>query len=126
MILYFKFQEWQEFLDRAFSVLIPQVPDESLDAGTKINKYERIILFIRLIAHFKTFIFSINHKFSDENERRILDVGCGPSISNIISASKWSQNIIMADFLESNRREVERFWKVWYSLVLPHFKEHVE
>ena len=50
----------------------------------------------------------------EENEKTILDVGCGPSISNIISASKWSQNIIMADYLESNRREVERFWKVCY------------
>ena len=26
------FQEWQEFLDRAFSILIPQVLDQSLDA----------------------------------------------------------------------------------------------
>ena len=59
--------------------------------------------------------------FLGKCERLILDVGCGPSISNIISASKWSQNIIMADFLESNRREVERFWKVWYNLVLPLF-----
>ena len=28
------FQEWQEFLDRAFSILIPQVLDISLDAST--------------------------------------------------------------------------------------------
>ena len=52
----------------------------------------------------------------DENkepkQRTVLDIGCGPSISNIISASKWSQNIILADFLDSNRKEVERFWKV--------------
>ena len=42
----------------------------------------------------------------------LLDIGCGPSISNIISASKRTSNIILADYLESNRREVERFWKV--------------
>ena len=57
----------------------------------------------------------------EENEKFILDVGCGPSISNIISASKWSQNIIMADYLESNRREVERFWKVCYEFILSIF-----
>ena len=59
--------------------------------------------------HYSIFCF---YMILEENERFILDVGCGPSISNIISASKWSQNIIMADYLESNRREVERFWKV--------------
>ena len=35
--------------------------------------------------------------------------GCGPSISNIISASNLSSDILMADFLKSNRDEVERF-----------------
>ena len=58
------------------------------------------------------FVFLISEEDENPSEKRILDVGCGPSISNIISASKWSQNIILADFLESNRREVERFWKV--------------
>ena len=48
----------------------------------------------------------------EPKQRTVLDIGCGPSISNIISASKWSQNIILADFLDSNRKEVERFWKV--------------
>ena len=71
--------------------------------------------------HSRTLFAFIYHSFLEDNERRILDVGCGPSISNIISASKWSQNIIMADFLDSNRREVERFWKVCYHLVLPLF-----
>jgi len=80
--------EWQEFLDRAFSILIPQIFDELLEANARSHSSDE-----------------------EENERFILDVGCGPSISNIISASKWSQNIIMADYLESNRREVERFWK---------------
>lgn len=41
----------------------------------------------------------------------VIDVGCGPSISNVISASKMSDNIILADILESNRRQVEMFWK---------------
>ena len=48
----------------------------------------------------------------EPKQRTVLDIGCGPSISNIISASKWSQNIFLADFLDSNRKEVERFWKV--------------
>ena len=48
----------------------------------------------------------------EPKQRTVLDIGCGPSISNIISASKWSQDIILADFLDSNRKEVERFWKV--------------
>ena len=48
----------------------------------------------------------------EPKRQTVLDIGCGPSISNIISASKWSQHIILADFLDSNRKEVERFWKV--------------
>ena len=40
---------------------------------------------------------------------KLLDVGCGPSIANIISASKSFSHITMADYLTSNRDEVARF-----------------
>lgn len=43
------------------------------------------------------------------DKKVILDIGCGPSISNIISASKYCSQIIMADYLTSNRDEVKRF-----------------
>ncbi|XP_040572252.1 phenylethanolamine N-methyltransferase [Lepeophtheirus salmonis] len=46
-----------------------------------------------------------------KDEPRVLDIGCGPSISNIIAASSWSSHIILADFLESNRVEVRGFWR---------------
>ena len=39
----------------------------------------------------------------------MLDVGCGPSIANVISAAKWSRNVVMADVLESNRSEIKKF-----------------
>jgi len=39
----------------------------------------------------------------------VLDVGCGPSICNVISASRVSDKIYLCDILESNRAEVERF-----------------
>ena len=64
-----------------------------------------------------TIYFIVVDNVDQIGERVVLDIGCGPSISNIISASKFSQNIIMADFLDSNRKEVERFWKVGCNLV---------
>jgi len=67
-------EEWTEFLDRIFSIIVPSLLPEVEDPI-------------------------------------VIDVGCGPSISNIISASKWSKKIYMADYLESNRKEVEAFWK---------------
>jgi hypothetical protein len=63
--------EWTEFLDRAFSVILPSIQKSDC--------------------------------------KQILDIGCGPSIANIISASKYCSNITMADYLASNRAEVERF-----------------
>ncbi len=39
----------------------------------------------------------------------VVDVGCGPSVANVISASGWSRRIHMADLLRSNREEIERF-----------------
>ncbi|XP_023340116.1 nicotinamide N-methyltransferase isoform X2 [Eurytemora carolleeae] len=39
----------------------------------------------------------------------ILDLGCGPSICNIISASRVSKRIYLADLLEGNRRELKKW-----------------
>ena len=39
----------------------------------------------------------------------VLDLGCGPSICNIISASRWSNRIFLAELLEANRREVSKY-----------------
>ena len=33
----------------------------------------------------------------------VFDVGCGPSIASVISASRWSDRIYLCDYLESNR-----------------------
>lgn len=83
-------EEWTEFLDRAFNMIIPQICSSQSSNRSAVEAITK-----------------------DTSEPRVLlDVGCGPSISNIISASKWTSNIILADFLESNRREVERFWKL--------------
>jgi len=39
----------------------------------------------------------------------VVDLGCGPSICSIISASRWSREIYLAELLGGNRREVERW-----------------
>jgi hypothetical protein len=36
-------------------------------------------------------------------EAVVLDLGCGPSICNILAASTWSRHIYLADLLEGNR-----------------------
>ncbi len=37
------------------------------------------------------------------DEATVLDVGCGPSVAGVISASAWSANIHLCDYLNSNR-----------------------
>ena len=39
----------------------------------------------------------------------VMDLGCGPSIANIISASNWSDKIYMAELLEGNRKEIVKY-----------------
>lgn len=39
----------------------------------------------------------------------LLEYGCGPTISRFITASKYVQNIIAAEHLQSNRKEIE-YW----------------
>ena len=39
----------------------------------------------------------------------VLDLGCGPSISSVIPASQWASNIYLAELLEGNRREIQRW-----------------
>ena len=34
---------------------------------------------------------------------RVLDLGCGPSICNILAASRWTDHIYLADLLQGNR-----------------------
>ena len=44
-----------------------------------------------------------------ENNISVMDLGCGPSICNIISASMCSNHIYMAELLEGNRQEIIKF-----------------
>ena len=44
-----------------------------------------------------------------ENNISVMDLGCGPSICNIISASLCSKLIYMAELLEGNRQEIIKF-----------------
>ncbi|XP_037069218.1 phenylethanolamine N-methyltransferase-like [Pollicipes pollicipes] len=38
--------------------------------------------------------------------RHVLEVGCGPTITAVLSASRWSEHITMADFVPANREAV--------------------
>ena len=44
-----------------------------------------------------------------ERNISVMDLGCGPSICNIISASLCSKLIYMAELLEGNRQEIIKF-----------------
>ena len=44
-----------------------------------------------------------------ERNISVMDLGCGPSICNIISASLCSNLIYMAELLEGNRKEIIKF-----------------
>ena len=117
--------ELQHFLsyywfDWGFFFIFHHTPGEinELIFGTKISGERRAI--------FKSIFFNLdwqcsapvlpakkrsNHLRSkvEVKNTQLLDVGCGPSIANIISASKYFNRITMADYLTSNRNEVERF-----------------
>lgn len=42
-------------------------------------------------------------------ELTVMDLGCGPSICNVISASMCSNKIYMAELLEGNRKEIIKY-----------------
>jgi len=46
-----------------------------------------------------------------ESGGSVLDLGSGPSISSIISASRWSNKIYLAELLQGNREEIEKWWR---------------
>jgi phenylethanolamine N-methyltransferase len=58
--------------------------------------------------------------------RVVLDVGGGPTIYQLISASRYASRIVFAEFLAVNRKEVKSWWRAaaghhdW-----SHFFEHV-
>ncbi|XP_013405862.1 indolethylamine N-methyltransferase-like [Lingula anatina] len=43
--------------------------------------------------------------------QRLLDVGTGPSIFNLISISKYFEEIYLSDFSAHNREVLEKWWK---------------
>ncbi|XP_061098736.1 nicotinamide N-methyltransferase-like [Conger conger] len=40
---------------------------------------------------------------------KLIEVGCGPTIYSLISASKCFEEIVVSDFTDSNRREIEKW-----------------
>ncbi|XP_013388501.1 indolethylamine N-methyltransferase [Lingula anatina] len=42
---------------------------------------------------------------------RLLDIGSGPCIHNVISASKWFDEITFTDFADVNRRALKKWWQ---------------
>ena len=62
-------------------------------------------------AQFLEKVFSIVvPKFLDSSKNRVvLDLGSGPSICNIIAASKWASSIYLAELLEGNRKEITKY-----------------
>ncbi|XP_013388507.1 indolethylamine N-methyltransferase-like [Lingula anatina] len=41
---------------------------------------------------------------------RLLDIGTGPCIHSVISASKWFDEITLTDFADVNRRALKKWW----------------
>ena len=39
----------------------------------------------------------------------VLDVGCGPVIAYVVSATQYASEIVMAEYTESNRREITKW-----------------
>lgn len=60
-----------------------------------------------------TFLFKVFKEdvpaLLDAENLIVMDLGCGPSICNIISASLCSHHIYMAELLEGNRKEIIKF-----------------
>ncbi len=41
----------------------------------------------------------------DYKGKRLLDLGCGPTIQSVISASKWYDEIVLSEYVEDIREE---------------------
>ena len=49
------------------------------------------------------------HLGDGDGDGVVLDMGAGPSICNIIAASRWSSRIYLAELLEGNRKEITKY-----------------
>lgn len=58
---------------------------------------------------FKVFKENVPSFFEEDRELSVMDLGCGPSICNIISASICSNKIYLAELLEGNRNEIIKY-----------------
>ncbi|KAF0287872.1 Phenylethanolamine N-methyltransferase [Amphibalanus amphitrite] len=56
--------------------------------------------------------------------REVLDIGCGPTITAVLSASRWADTITMADLVPANREAVMEWLKEWEDQLdwSPHLK----
>ena len=41
--------------------------------------------------------------------KRIIDIGCGPTIHSVIPATKWFDEIYLADFAQSNIDAIQKW-----------------
>lgn len=39
---------------------------------------------------------------------KLIDIGCGPTIYNVLAATKKIGDVVLSDLTEKNRREVEK------------------
>jgi len=58
---------------------------------------------------YKVFKDDVPNLLADDRDMSIMDIGCGPSICNVISASLCSRRIYLAELLEGNRNEIIKF-----------------
>lgn len=101
-------EEWAEFLHRVFTAVVPQ----ELDGKTADTDYTNHTVEDSQVE-LRTTEDGCSERVvaSPGPSPVVIDIGAGPSICNIISASLWSNNIFLADLLEGNRRELDKFWR---------------
>ena len=55
------------------------------------------------------FIHQFYQSFASENNLKILDVGTGPSIINLISAAPFASEIVLSEYTENNRQALRQW-----------------
>lgn len=63
-------------------------------------------------SRFVLFVLSqLSHTFSSGQYRgqRLIEVGTGPTIHTLISACEYYQELIVSDYVENNRREIQKW-----------------
>ena len=104
---------------------------KKFDSKKYLDEYHSNFSFIE--KRILNFLHDFYSQLPDNRKLELLEIGGGPTVYQLISASKKVNSIVFSEFLKANRREVEKFinnspaafnWDKYFAYVAKLEKNH--